>query len=196
MSVLRVKPEEKRRVALTVNGRARAGHAVPRLLLCDFLRHELGLPGTHVGCEHGVCGACTVLVDGRAVRTCTQYALQAEDTEIVTVEGLAEGEELNALQAAFRDHHALQCGFCTAGILISVTQFLRDTPDPSEAEVRDMLSGHICRCTGYKAIVRTILSVAPHAMASPETKKMPPPTRPPSSRLAGPAPALPDPRSP
>ncbi len=160
MSMVRVKAEDRHRVSLTVNGRRRTGHAEPRMQLCDFLRHELGLPGTHVGCEHGVCGACTVLVDGRAQRSCTQFALQAEGTEITTVEGLAEGETLGRLQAAFRDHHALQCGFCTAGILISATHFLREVSAPSEAEVRDMLSGHICRCTGYEAIVRAILSVA------------------------------------
>ena len=160
MSMVRAKAEDRHRVSLTVNGRRRTGHAEPRMQLCDFLRHELGLPGTHVGCEHGVCGACTVLVDGRAQRSCTQFALQAEGTEITTVEGLAEGETLGRLQAAFRDHHALQCGFCIAGILISATHFLREVPAPSEAEVRDMLSGHICRCTGYEAIVRAILSVA------------------------------------
>ena len=160
MSMVRVKAEDRHRVSLTVNGRRRTGHAEPRMQLCDFLRHELGLPGTHVGCEHGVCGACTILVDGRAQRSCTQFALQAEGTEITTVEGLAEGETLGRLQAAFRDHHALQCGFCTAGILISATHFLREVSAPSEAEVRDMLSGHICRCTGYEAIVRAILSVA------------------------------------
>ncbi len=160
MSMVRVKADDRHRVSLTVNGRRRTGHAEPRMQLCDFLRHELGLPGTHVGCEHGVCGACTVLIDGRAQRSCTQFALQAEGTEITTVEGLAEGETLNRLQAAFRDHHALQCGFCTAGILMSATHFLREVPAPSEAEVRDMLSGHICRCTGYDSIVRAILSVA------------------------------------
>jgi 2-furoyl-CoA dehydrogenase 2Fe-2S iron sulfur subunit len=130
------------------------------MLLCDFLRHELQAFGVHVGCEHGVCGACTILMDGNAVRSCTQYAVQADNTEIVTVEGLSEPGTLNALQESFRKHHALQCGFCTPGILSSATHFLRENPSPSEAEVRDMLSGHICRCTGYASIVAAILDVA------------------------------------
>src|SRR5690606_31762154 len=120
---------------------------------------ELELTGTHVGCEHGVCGACTVLVDGEAVRSCLMYAVQAEGCDIRTVEGLAAGEELNALQKAFSRHAALQCGFCTAGILMSTTRFLEKVPQPDEAEVRDMLSGHICRCTGYQSIVDAILDV-------------------------------------
>jgi aerobic-type carbon monoxide dehydrogenase small subunit (CoxS/CutS family) len=117
----------------------------------------------HVGCEHGVCGACTVLVHGRAVRSCTQYAVQAEGADITTVEGLAEGTALNALQRAFTRNHALQCGYCTPGILMSATQFLAKHPQPSEAEVRDMLSGHICRCTGYASIVRAVLEAADEA---------------------------------
>ena len=156
----RLAGHEKHKVELTVNGRHYSGHAEPRLLLSDFLRHELHLFGTHVGCEHGVCGACTVLVDGRAVRSCTQYAVQAEGQAIETVEGLADGDGLSVLQEAFRSHHALQCGFCTAGILMSTTQFLKENPTPSEAEVRAMLSGHICRCTGYDGIVRAILDAA------------------------------------
>jgi 2-furoyl-CoA dehydrogenase 2Fe-2S iron sulfur subunit len=160
MSMLHVKAEERRRIELTVNGRRRSGHAEPRMLLTDFLRHELQVHGVHVGCEHGVCGACTILRDGRAVRSCTQYAVQAEGAEITTVEGLDENGTLNPLQRAFARHHALQCGFCTAGILMSATHFLQKNPRPTETEVRDMLSGHICRCTGYASIVAAILDAA------------------------------------
>ncbi len=156
----RIGGNEKHRIELTVNGQKRTGEAEPRMLLSDFLRHRLGLYGTHVGCEHGVCGACTVLIDGRAVRSCTQYAVQAEGADIQTVEGLADGERLTVLQQTFRKHHALQCGFCTAGILMSATHFLKTQPQPSEDAVRDMLSGHICRCTGYDGIVRAILDAA------------------------------------
>jgi 2-furoyl-CoA dehydrogenase 2Fe-2S iron sulfur subunit len=157
---LRVAPDQQQRVTLTVNGKVRSGFAEPRLLLTDFLRHELQLFGVHVGCEHGVCGACTVLVAGRAVRSCTRYAVQMDGAEITTVEGLAEPDALNVLQQAFARHHALQCGFCTPGILLSATQFLRQNGAPSEAEVRDMLSGHICRCTGYAGIVAAIMDAA------------------------------------
>ena len=151
---------ERFTVELTLNGQRRSGEAEPRILLCDFLRHELQAFGVHVGCEHGVCGACTVLVDGRAVRSCIQYAAQADGADIVTVEGLAEPGALNEVQRAFAKHHALQCGFCTAGILCSVTHFLRDTPAPDEQQVREMLSGHICRCTGYASIVAAVLEAA------------------------------------
>ena len=130
------------------------------MLLADFLRHELKLFGTHVGCEHGVCGACTVIIDGRATRSCLRYAVQVDGAEIATVEGLADGDELTPLQQAFSRHAALQCGFCTAGILMSTVQYLRETPHPSEEQVRDMLSGHICRCTGYEGMVRAILDVS------------------------------------
>jgi 2-furoyl-CoA dehydrogenase 2Fe-2S iron sulfur subunit len=160
MSMLHVKADERRRIELTVNGRRRSGHAEPRMLLTDFLRHELQVHGVHVGCEHGVCGACTILREGRAVRSCTQYAVQAEGAEITTVEGLDENGTLNPLQRAFARHHALQCGFCTAGILMSATHFLQKNPRPTETEVRDMLSGHICRCTGYASIVAAILDAA------------------------------------
>ena len=165
--MLRIKPDSRHRVSVTVNGRIRTGHAAPRMLLSDFLRHELKLFGTHVGCEHGVCGACTVMIDGRASRSCLRLAVQVDGAEIVTVEGLADGEALSPLQQAFHRRHALQCGFCTAGILISATQFLRTNPRPSEAEVRDMLSGHICRCTGYHGMVRAILDVAGGGEAEP-----------------------------
>ncbi len=151
---------ERVRVTCTVNGKRHAGYAEPRTLLSDFLRHELHLYGTHVGCEHGVCGACTVTLDGRLARSCMTYAVQADGAEIGTVEGLSEAGTLNAMQRAFSEHGALQCGFCTAGILISATHFLADHPDPSETEVREMLSGHLCRCTGYEGMVRAILAVA------------------------------------
>jgi 2-furoyl-CoA dehydrogenase 2Fe-2S iron sulfur subunit len=149
-------------VALEVNGRARRGTAETRTLLSDFIRHELGLYGTHVGCEHGVCGACTVIVDGRAVRSCTQFAVECDGASLRTVEGLAAGDELNALQRAFRRHHALQCGFCTAGILMSSADWLERLQGrvPGEAKVREMLSGHLCRCTGYTPIVAAVMDVA------------------------------------
>ena len=142
-------------IELTVNGVVRRGECEPRLLLSDFLRHELGLTGTHVGCEHGVCGACTVLLDGRSVRSCLTFAVQADGAEIVTVEGL----EWGALQEAFRRHHALQCGFCTPGILAAATDLLA-RGQPERQEVVDMLGGHICRCTGYQPIVDAIMDAA------------------------------------
>lgn len=155
--MLRIKPDQKQRVTLTVNGKSMSGYAEPRMLLTDFLRHELGLYGTHVGCEHGVCGACTAIIDGAATRSCLRYAVQCDGLEIETVEGLAEDDgTLNTLQKAFNENGALQCGFCTAGILMSATRFLQDNPKPSDDEIRDMLSGHICRCTGYEQIVRAI----------------------------------------
>ncbi|MGQ9367072.1 (2Fe-2S)-binding protein [Azospirillum sp. ST 5-10] len=147
-------------VTLTLNGAARTGHADPRMLLSDFLRHELGAHGTRVGCEHGVCGACTVRVDGVAVRACLMLAVQADGRRVDTVEGLAPAAgRLSALQEAFRRHHALQCGFCTSGILMSLADFLDRRPRPTEEEIRDMLSGHLCRCTGYAGIVRAVLDV-------------------------------------
>ena len=164
----RLKAGMRHTVTLKVNGRSLSGQAESRTLLSDFLRHELKLFGTHVGCEHGVCGACTVLVDGRAVRSCVQYALECDGAEILTVESLAQAGVLNELQRAFKRHHALQCGFCTPGILMSATHFLAEHPEPSEVEVRDMLSGHICRCTGYYPIVAAILDAAASLR---ETKK-------------------------
>ena len=166
--MLRLKPGMRHTVTVKVNGRTVTGQAESRTLLTDFLRHELKLFGTHVGCEHGVCGACTVLVDGRAVRSCVQYAVECDGAEIRTVEGLAEAGLLNELQQAFNRRHALQCGFCTPGILMSATHFLAENPDPSEAAVRNMLSGHICRCTGYYPIVAAILDAA---LAMREPKK-------------------------
>ena len=159
--MLRVKRDERRRVALMLNGKKLAAEAEPRMLLSDFLRHGLGATGTHVGCEHGVCGSCTVLIDGVAQRSCLTLAVQAEGREVRTVESLAAPDgALNSLQAAFRDHHALQCGFCTPGILMSFTDFLARNPHPSEAEIREVLSGHLCRCTGYANIVTAIKEVA------------------------------------
>lgn len=147
-------------VRLQLNGKPRSGHAHPRLLLSDFLRHELGATGTHVGCEHGVCGACTVQIGGVAQRTCMMLAVQADGCEVRTVEGLADAGVLGDLQAAFKRHHALQCGFCTAGILMSCADWLGRVKDPSEAQVRELLSGHLCRCTGYTPIVAAVLEVA------------------------------------
>lgn len=152
--------DAKHRVVLSLNGVERSAEAEPRMLLSDFLRHELGATGTHVGCEHGVCGACTVLIDGIAQRSCLMLAVQAYGRRVDTVEGLGGVPgRLNPLQQAFNRHHALQCGFCTPGILISLTEFLRRTPKPSEMQVREVLSGHLCRCTGYAAIVRAVLDV-------------------------------------
>ena len=156
----RLKADDCVAVRLTLNGVARTGHATPRLLLSDFLRHELGATGTHVGCEHGVCGACTVQVDGRAARSCLMLAVQAEGREVRTVEGLAEGDGLTDLQAAFRRHHALQCGYCTPGMLMTLDAYLSARPKPDADEIRDVLSGHLCRCTGYVGIVAAVLDVA------------------------------------
>ena len=148
-------------IALRLNGVQRAGHCAPRTLLADFLRHDLGATGVHVGCEHGICGACTVRIDDVAQRACLTLALQAEGRDVVTVEGLGGADgTLGDLQLAFRRHHALQCGFCTPGILMSAAQFLERNPDPDERAVREMLSGHLCRCTGYGGIVSAILEVA------------------------------------
>lgn len=154
-------------VTIVLNGVTRTAPAESRMLLSDFLRHKLGATGTHVGCEHGICGACTVRVDGVAQRSCMQLAVQADGRSVDTVEGLNEGAdaELGDLQAAFKRHHALQCGFCTAGILMSCSHFLERVPAPSEAQVRDMLSGHLCRCTGYTNIVNAVLDVAAQRQA-------------------------------
>ena len=151
---------DRRSIEIIVNGRREAGFAEPRTLLSDFLRHALGLTGTHVGCEHGVCGACTVLLDGAPVRSCLMFAVQAVGREITTVEGLAAGDELGALQESFREHHALQCGFCTPGFLISAHDFLRRNPDPDEAAIRAGLAGNLCRCTGYEGIVAAVQAAA------------------------------------
>ena len=151
--------DQKHRVSFTLNGQAAEGLAEPRMLLVDFLRQEIGLTGTHVGCEHGVCGACTVQIDGRATRSCLIYAAQADGRVVETVEALAGRGELNDLQLAFRRHHALQCGFCTPGILMSLSQLIDEEPEADEARVREVLSGHLCRCTGYHGIVAAALDV-------------------------------------
>ena len=157
---------DKQRVQVTVNGRAYERQAEPRLLLSDFLRHELGLSGTHVGCEHGVCGACTILLDGQSARSCLMLAVQADGHDILTVEGIAPNEqELHPLQEAFRDNHGLQCGFCTPGMLTTLLEFLRDNPDPTEQEVRIAISGNLCRCTGYQNIVIAALDAAKRLQA-------------------------------
>ena len=157
----RVNKDTKARVTLTLNGQKVSADAEPRMLLTDFIRHEIGLTGTHVGCEHGVCGCCTVLIDGVAARSCLTLAHQADGRDVKTVESLAgPGNKLNPLQEAFRKHHALQCGFCTPGILMSFTDYLGRNPDPTEAQVRDVLGGHICRCTGYDGLIKAVLDAA------------------------------------
>jgi aerobic-type carbon monoxide dehydrogenase small subunit (CoxS/CutS family) len=148
------------RIALEINGERREADVEPRTLLSDFIRHEAGLTGTKVGCEHGVCGACTVQLDGEPVRACLMLAVQARGRSVRTVEALAGGDDLHPLQRAFHEHHALQCGFCTAGILMSLEALLRERPSPSEAEVRETLAGNLCRCTGYRAMIDAVLDVA------------------------------------
>jgi aerobic carbon-monoxide dehydrogenase small subunit len=152
---------ETRKIAVTVNG-TRYEETVPvRVTLADFIRHQLGLTGTHLGCEHGVCGACTILFDGRSARSCLMLAVQADGHDILTVEGIApNADTLHPLQEAFRDNHGLQCGFCTPGILTTLIEFLRDNPDPTEQEVRIGISGNLCRCTGYQNIVIAALDAA------------------------------------
>ncbi|MEU4805463.1 (2Fe-2S)-binding protein [Actinosynnema sp. NPDC023587] len=146
------------RIDLTVNGRAQAAHCEPRRTLADFLRHDLGFTGVRVGCEHGACGSCTVLVDGATARSCCVLAAQADGSEVTTVEGLAT-TSLNPLQESFRRHHALQCGFCTPGMLAVAAELLREVPTPTEAEIRTAISGNLCRCTGYHNIVAAIAAV-------------------------------------
>ena len=159
--------EQKRTVALTVNGKRYEKEVEVRVTLADFIRHYLGLTGTHLGCEHGVCGACTILLDGRSARSCLMLAVQADGHEILTVEGIAPNEqELHPLQEAFRDNHGLQCGFCTPGMLTTLLEFLRDNPDPTEQEVRIAISGNLCRCTGYQGIVNAALDAAKRLQAA------------------------------
>jgi aerobic carbon-monoxide dehydrogenase small subunit len=147
----------KQTIQLTVNGRAYEQAVEVRMTLADFLRDELNLTGTHLGCEHGICGACTILFDGEAVRSCLLLAVQADGANLMTVEGLAQGDELHPLQRAFHENHALQCGFCTPGFLMTAVAFLQETQSPTEAQVREAISGNICRCTGYAPIVQAIL---------------------------------------
>ncbi len=156
-------------IAVTVNGRVYAAPVEPRQTLADFLRDECGLTGTHLGCEHGVCGACTVLLDGAAVRSCLVFAVQTDGAEVTTIEGIAGPDgELSAVQSAFRDCHGLQCGFCTPGFVMSVTAFLHDRADPTDDEIRVALSGTLCRCTGYQGIVAAVHQAAgaPHGEES------------------------------
>jgi aerobic carbon-monoxide dehydrogenase small subunit len=151
---------EKISITAIINGAKRTATVEPRRSLVDFLRHDLGLVGTHVGCEHGVCGACTVLLDGRTVRSCLLFAAQADGSEVTTIEGIGTDEALHPLQLAFQQHHALQCGFCTPGMILAALELLRDNADPSEAEIRVGLSGNLCMCTGYVNIVRAVRAAA------------------------------------
>jgi len=157
----RLPADQRHAVQFTLNGKPCSGEAEPRMLLTDFLRHRIGATGTHVGCEHGVCGACTVEIDGNLARACLTLAVQIDGGAVRTVEGLAPAPgRLGVLQAAFKRNHALQCGFCTAGILMSLDSFLRNNPRPSEQEICDLLTGHLCRCTGYTPIMRAAMEAA------------------------------------
>jgi carbon-monoxide dehydrogenase small subunit len=150
-------PDTAREVRMIVNGEPKAARVEPRVTLADYLREGCGLTGTHLGCEHGVCGACTVLLDGEAVRSCLVFAVQAEGAKVTTIEGIAAKDgTLSPVQRAFREAHGLQCGFCTPGFVVSATAFLRDHPNPTEAEIREGLSGNLCRCTGYHGIVEAV----------------------------------------
>jgi carbon-monoxide dehydrogenase small subunit len=147
-------------VTITVNGTTHRLEVEPRKILADVLREDLGLTGTHLGCEHGVCGACTVIIDGDAVRSCLQFAVQADGAAVTTVEGLADGDELTAVQQAMADHHGLQCGFCTPGVVVSMTALLDANPDPSDEQIREGMSGNLCRCTGYQGIIEAVRQAA------------------------------------
>jgi aerobic carbon-monoxide dehydrogenase small subunit len=151
---------ERLAIELNVNGSARAGFAEPRTLLSDFLRHELGFTGVHVGCEHGVCGACTILLDGIPVRSCLMFAVQGKRHTITTIEGLAHGEDLHPVQQAFKRNHGLQCGFCTPGMVLTAVDLLHRESDPSEQRVREGMSGNLCRCTGYQNIIKAVRAAA------------------------------------
>jgi 2-furoyl-CoA dehydrogenase 2Fe-2S iron sulfur subunit len=166
----RLEADARHPVRFTLNGKAVEAEAEPRMLLSDFLRQQLGATGTHVGCEHGVCGACTIVVDGMLTRACLTLAVQVDGCDLRTVEGLAPSpDRLGALQRAFRRNHALQCGFCTAGILMSLDHYLSRHTAPAEEEIRDLLSGHLCRCTGYTPIIRAALEAAQLATSTEET---------------------------
>ena len=159
---------QRRTIALTVNGKAYRREVAVRLTLADFLRQQLGLTGTHLGCEHGVCGACTILLDGRSARSCLLLAVQCDGHDVTTVEGIAPGAgTLHPLQEAFREHHGLQCGYCTPGMLTTLLEFLRDNPDPTEDEVRIAIAGDLCRCTGYAGIVAAALAAAKRMRSAP-----------------------------
>jgi len=150
----------KAEVTLTVNGRKRSATVEPRMLLVDFLRHELGMTGTHIGCEHGVCGACTILLDGRTARSCLHFAVAVDGSEIDTVEGVASQDLLHPIQEAFHQHHALQCGYCTPGFLMTTIELLKQNPNPDEAAIRRALTNNICRCTGYTNIIKAVSAAA------------------------------------
>ena len=150
----------KAEVNLTVNGRKRSATVEPRMLLVDFLRHELGMTGTHIGCEHGVCGACTILLDGRTARSCLHFAVAVDGSEIDTVEGVASQDLLHPIQEAFHQHHALQCGYCTPGFLMTTIELLKQNPNPDEAAIRRALTNNICRCTGYTNIIKAVFAAA------------------------------------
>ena len=156
-----------RDITLRINGKTYTAPAEPRKTLADFIREDCGLTGTHLGCEHGVCGACTILMNGETVRSCLLFAVQAEGADLMTVEGLADGDRLHAIQQAYWDHHALQCGFCTPGFLMTTIEFLRDHPQPSEREIREGLAGNLCRCTGYQNIVKAVAAAAQMVAADP-----------------------------
>ena len=158
--------KEQRHIRLIINGETRSGQVEPRKLLVDFLREDLGLTGTHVGCEHGICGACTILVNGEAARSCLMLAVQADGAELRTVEGLAGKDGLHPLQNAFREHHGLQCGFCTPGMLMTAYDLLQVNPTPTEEEIRAGLSAVLCRCTGYHGIVRAVQAAAERIQAT------------------------------
>jgi carbon-monoxide dehydrogenase small subunit len=151
---------DRKQIKLKVNGIEYEGLVEPRRLLVDFLREDLELIGTHVGCEHGVCGACTVLINGSSARSCLMFAVQADGAEITTIEGLAEGAKLHPIQEAFQAHHGLQCGYCTPGMLATAYEFLRENPDPTEEEARKAISGVLCRCTGYKQVIDSVMAAA------------------------------------
>lgn len=151
---------DKRDIQFTLNGKHYSEAVETRFSLADMLREQLDMTGTHLGCEHGVCGACTVLCDGEPVRACLMLGVQANGKEIITIEGLADGDELSPIQTAFRKHHGLQCGYCTPGFLTTLTAFLKDNPDPTEREIREAISGNICRCTGYQNIVAAAMDAA------------------------------------
>ena len=158
---------DKRTITVSVNGTKHSKEVPVRITPADFIRYELGLTGTHLGCEHGVCGACTILLDGRSARSCLMLAVQADGHEVLTVEGIApSSDKLHPLQEAFRDNHGLQCGFCTPGMLTTLLEFLRDNPDPTEQEVRVAISGNLCRCTGYQGIVLAALDAAKRLKAA------------------------------
>ena len=156
---------EIREISLTVNGKSYEGRCEPRKLLVDFVREDLGLTGTHIGCEHGICGACTILFNGEAARSCLMFAVQAQGAELLTVEGLAKGDEYHPLQQAFHEHHALQCGYCTPGMIMAATDLLRDNPNPTDEQIREGLEGNLCRCTGYQHIVNAVRAAAGKAGA-------------------------------